>query len=383
LMDALSDLGYPQAVSPAGTPAAAGTPASPRAAVQPQTPPVKGPEDRPASTPWVQAADEIKLDDKRWESWRNAGFTSVMSAPKQGLMPGQGSVLMTAGTRMPEMVIKTPASVVMSFQPLSGSFPGSLMGVLAYVKQTLLDVKQSTAAQKLAGSHPKDTPMPPYDRTLRALQEAMDANRLFLLPATTAPQMDRALELAQSFNLRVAIYGAQQAYGMKNLSTRKTPVLLNAKWPARDKMGDPEAEENLRTLEFREKAPSSAAALDKAGVPFGFYSDGQTPAEFIKAVKKSIDAGLRKDAAIRALTLGPAEMLGVADRVGSIEPGKLANLLISSGDLFDPKSKVKFVFVAGVKFDVPDKPTPPKGEGKGTEEPKTSDPQNAHVSEVF
>jgi hypothetical protein len=88
----------------------------------------------------------------------------------------------------------------------------------------------------------------------------------------------------------------------------------------------------------------------------------------LKAVKKSIDAGLTEDAAIRALTLSSAEIFGVADRLGSIEKGKIANLIIADGDLFNEKTKIEIVFVDGMRFEIrePEKPKdPPKGDLSG------------------
>ena len=118
-----------------------------------------------------------------------------------------------------------------------------------------------------------------------------------------------------------------------------------------------------------DRAPSSPAELAKAGAKFAFYSGGITaPKDIVKAAKKSIDAGLAPDAALRALTLSPAEIFGVADRLGSIENGKIANLVITDGDLFEENTKIKMVFVDGRRFEIrePDKPKdPPKGDITG------------------
>jgi hypothetical protein len=147
------------------------------------------------------------------------------------------------------------------------------------------------------------------------------------------------------------------------------PVLVNLKWPEAEKDADPDEQPSLRTLRFRDKAPSSPTALAKAGVAFAFYSGGITaPKDILKAAKKSIDAGLAPDAALRAMTLTPAEIFGVADRTGSIEIGKIANLVVADGDLFDEKTKIKMVFVDGKRFEThePEKPKdPPKGNMTG------------------
>jgi hypothetical protein len=132
---------------------------------------------------------------------------------------------------------------------------------------------------------------------------------------------------------------------------------------------------------LRDRAPSSPAALAKAGVKFAFYSGAITaPKDMLKAAKKSIDAGLSPDAAIRAFTLTPAEIFGVADRLGSIENGKIANLVVADGDIFDDKTKIKFVFVDGRKFTVrePEKPKdPPKGDLTGKWKLSYNTPQGA------
>jgi imidazolonepropionase-like amidohydrolase len=144
--------------------------------------------------------------------------------------------------------------------------------------------------------------------------------------------------------------------------------LVSLKWPERAKDADPALDDPLRTLEFRDKAPSTPAALVKAKIQFAFYSDGlNNPKDLRKALKKALDAGLTKDEAIRALTLSPAEIYGVADRLGSIDAGKIANLVVTDGDWFEEKTKVKYVFVDGTRFEpLPEEPKKP-GDAKPTD----------------
>ena len=212
--------------------------------------------------------------------------------------------------------------------------------------------------------------VPRYDRTEFALNEALAKHALVLLPGNTSSEIQRALRLAAEWKLNVAIYGGQMGYEVATeLAAKKTPVLVNLKWPEAEKDADPDAETSLRTLRFRDRAPSSPAALQKAGVKFGFYSGGiVSPKDLFPAVKKSIDAGLSPDAALRALTLSAAEIYGIADVLGSIEKGKIANLVVTDGDVFDKKTKIKIVFVDGRKFEVrePLRPSePPKGDLTG------------------
>src|SRR5580704_3843481 len=373
LFDSFTDVGLPAAASPAGGTsegAAGGRRAPATGEIS------RGPEDRPGTTPWRSAADELTLSDKRIESWRNGGFTTVLSAPKGGMFPGQAAVLDLAGDRASEMVVKTPVAFPVSLQPSGGfgNFPGSIMGALAYVHQVWIDTEWSARAQAMYEKNPRGVARPRYDRTEAVLGEAVEEHMLVLIPANNSVQLQRAIELVDLWQLNHGdhvdgvIYGGQMGYevaGEIGARKQKIPVLVNLKWPEAEKDADPDEKPSLRTLRFRDKAPSSPAALAKAGVPFAFYSGGITaPKDIIKAAKKSIDAGLAPDAALRAMTLTPAEIFGVADRTGSIEVGKIANLVVTDGNLFDEKTKIKMVFVDGKRFEThePEKPKdPPKG----------------------
>ncbi len=362
LVDSFTDVGIPAA------PAASGE-GGPRRGQEG----ARGPEDRPASTPWRSAADEVSLSDKRIETWRNGGFTTVVSAPKGGIFPGQAAVLDLAGERAGDLVVKSPVAIPVAFQTsggFGGGFPSSIMGVLAYVHQVWLDTEWSTKAQATYEKNPRSVARPRYDRTEDALADALEDHALVLIPANNSIQLRRALELVDRWHVNGVLYGGQMAYEVApEIAAKKLPVIVNLKWPEAEKDADPEDKASLRTLQFRDRAPSSPAALAKSGVKFAFYSGGITaPKDALKAAKRSIDTGLAPDAALRALTLSPAEIFGVADRLGSIENGKIANLVVTDGDLFDEKTKIKMVFVDGRKFEVreAEKPKdPPKGDISG------------------
>src|SRR5438093_10734128 len=362
LIDSFTDVGLPAAPPASGE----GGPRRPQEGAH-------GPEDRPYSTPWRSGADEVSLSDKRIETWRSGGFTTVVSSPKGGIFPGQAAVLDLAGERAGDLVVKSPVAIPLSFQTsggFGGGFPNSIMGVLAYVHQVWLDTEWSIKAQATYEKNPRSVARPRYDRTEAALSEALEDHALVLIPANNSVQLRRALELVDRWNVKGAIYGGQMAYEVApEIAAKKLPVLVNLKWPEAEKDADPEDKPSLRTLRFRDRAPSSPSALAKAGVKFAFYSGGITaPKDTLKAAKKSIDAGLAPDAALRALTLSAAEIFGVADRLGSIENGKIANLVVTDGDLFEEKTKIKMVFADGRRFEIrePEKPKePPKGDITG------------------
>jgi imidazolonepropionase-like amidohydrolase len=362
LIDALTNLGLAAGETATALPTP-GTPSPPpRAPSQPQA---QGPEDRPSTTPWENAADRVSLEDGRLASWRKAGFTAAVTAPDRGIFTGQAALIHLAGETTRHLVLKTPVALRMNLDAPGGfrGFPGSLMGVIAYARQTYLDAEHDAKAWSTYESNPRGLARPSYDRALGPIRAAVTAGRPVLYPAHWAKEIHRAMALGDEVGARFVIYGGHQAHQVAStLAARKAAVLMSLKWPEKEKDVDPDADESLRVLRFRDLAPSAPAALEKAGVRFAFYSDGiAAPQELLKNVRLAIDAGLSKEAALRAFTLSAAEIYGVADRLGSVEPGKVADLVVTDGDLFEEKTKVKMVFVDGRKYESrePGRPTEP------------------------
>jgi hypothetical protein len=246
---------------------------------------------------------------------------------------------------------------------MGGSYPGSLMGIIAYIRQIYLDADHYKAANELYKSHPQGLPRPAYDRTL----DAVLASPRTLIPAARMVEIDRIVRLSKELKLNAVIYGGEEGWrGADLLAKAKYPMLVSLKWPVRPPDADPSDAESLRVLEMRDKAPTTPAALQKAGVKFAFYSDGLgQPRDIMRAVKRAIDNGLAPADAIRALTLTPAEIYGVSDRLGSIDKGKIGNIVVADGDLFADRTKVKYVFVDGAKYE-PSQETPAARRGPDT-----------------
>ncbi|HEU5411569.1 MAG TPA: amidohydrolase family protein, partial [Candidatus Acidoferrales bacterium] len=325
-----------------------------------------GPQDRPLTTPWIIAADELNLADPRIISWREAGFTTGLVQPEEGIFPGQGSVIDFANEPAGEMVVKPRAALPIAFdtEPSFASFPNSLMGSIAYVRQVFSDTRWYQDAEVAYAAHREGQEHPPYDRTEAVLGEALKSNEPILMPANDRLAIYRAIRLANEWQIHADMYGAQDGYEMASeIAASKMPVFVNVNWPHMQKGAD-EEQITLRELRLWDRAPSSPAALEKAGVTFAFYSGGiKDPKEILKNVKKAIDAGLSPEDALKALTVNPAKMLGVADRLGSIAPGKIGNLVVTDGDIFNEKTKIKDVFVDGHRYRIHEEvsPGPPAG----------------------
>ena len=358
LIDAMTSLGLPR---PAG--ARSRTPAEPRqTAARPMgagpstsTPYSRGPADRPATYTWVNAADQLQPDDDQLARWRAAGFTSAVVVPDRGFFPGHAALVNLAGERPSNMVVATPVALRLNLRGGQGhrGYPSSLMGAFAYIKQLFLDADRYATAWDMYGRNPRGLERPHYDRALEPLAAVREGREPLLFPASSLTEIQRALNTSEEIGVRPILYGMQGGYqAAALLAERNIPVLVSLDWPKAPRNGDPKAETSLDDLRFRLLAPTTPMALHDAGVPFAFYSDSITdPSDVIAGARTAVEAGLDHDLAVRAMTLSAAELFGVADRLGSLEAGKLANLVVTDGDLLAESTKVRIVFVDGRRFE--------------------------------
>ena len=340
LIDSLSNWGI------ADAPAAAN---GGRGAAAQGPPPARGPEDRPMTTSWLRAADLVQPSDGRLDAARSAGFTTAITFPRRGIVAGQGAVVDLAGDSAGQMIVADNAGQYVNLSTAGSGFPNSLMGVIAYVRQVYLDADHYRSAKQFYAAHSRGTQRPDYDR---ALEGVLDSPRV-LLPARRRIDVDRMLRLSSELRLNALLYGLPEGYRSADLLKQaNATALVSLRWPEPSRDADPEEPDALQVLQVRDRAPSTPATLAQNGVKFALYSGGfEKRADFLRALKRATDAGLAPEDALRAMTLWPAEIFGVADRLGSIERGKIANLVVSKGDLFQDGSQVKYVFIDGLKFE--------------------------------
>jgi imidazolonepropionase-like amidohydrolase len=277
-----------------------------------------------------------------------------MSTPESGFFAGQAAVINLGDSEPRESVIAAGVAHRLNFSGSGGfrSYPGSLMGILGYVKQVFSDTQHYSTARAIYDRSPAGKQRLDYDRTLAPLQIAMAERTPFLMPANVGREIDRALLIADEYDLNAVIFGAQGAYSrLDELAAAGAPVLVNLNWPEPEKDRDPEADTPIRTLYHYRKAPATPAELAEAGVSFAFYSGGlASSSEYFKSVRGAIEAGLSEEDALAAMTSSPATILGVDDRIGSIERGKVANLVLASDWPWAEEAEIAAVFVDGRRY---------------------------------
>ncbi len=355
LIDANTSLGIPQpSPSPAGSPAAGGgfgqnrSPASTTVALNSSQPAGLQPE--------VLAEDFLRPGGEQIEAARNLGITTALTAPRQGIWMGQSALINLAGDTPQQMIVRSPVALHVGFTPLrSGGYPTSLMGVFAVLRQMLMDAARYREMQQAYERAPRGMRRPDQDRSLAALLPVLDGVMPVVMYADREREIARALDLAEEFKLKAIIAGGlESAKVADRLRERKVPVLLSLNFPRRTTAALPEADpEPLRVLRERVDAPKAAAKLVAARARFAFQSGGMANiADFHTNLLRAIDNGLGSADALRALTIWPAEILGVSDRLGTIETGKIANLVVTRGDLFDRNRSIVHVFIDGRPVDL-------------------------------
>jgi hypothetical protein len=230
LIDALSTVGLPETSAQPTTPRAE-APATPRfGAQEPAMPVEQGPEFRPFTTTWVRAADLLNPADRRIEETRSAGFSSVVTFPSTGIFAGEGAFLNLSGEKQGRMVVISPAGqyVTMNSRGGFGAYPGSLMGVIAYIRQVSFDADHYKLELKAYDNHPVGQKRPNYDRAVEGL---LESPRL-LLPADDVKQLDRMIRFAAELKRPAVLYGGHQAYQFADgVAKSGLPLLVNLKWP--------------------------------------------------------------------------------------------------------------------------------------------------------
>lgn len=323
--------------------------------------------------PDFETSQVVRYEGPELTRLASAGITSVLAVPANGLLRGQSALINVAapaaspevssvgGDRRGLVIVKAPVAQHVAFlagrggggNPAANAYPGSLLGVIAFIRQSFYDAEWQRDARGYYDRH-KDSARPAFEPTLDALTPALEGKMPVAFDASEEREILRALELAKEFKLDPIIIGGLEASTVvDDLKSAKARVIYSVNFQSVGRAGGggrggPGADIAIRTLHMTQNAPKVPAALDKAGVMFAFASEGQaTPADFVRNVARTVkEGGLTPEAALRGLTSNAAKIAGVGDRLGTIEKGKIANLLVTEGDLFD-SGKVRYVLVDG------------------------------------
>jgi hypothetical protein len=321
-------------------------------------------------------ADNLTDEDGDMAGFRDAGFTAALVVPQAGIYRGQSVLIALRDTSTEEMVLRNNVTQVVGFSTggFGRGYPSSAMGVIALIRQVLLDTRRQATWENSYNNDPTGIPRPETNPAYTALMAALAGDQQVIFDASNTRTAKRGLDIAQEFGLSPIIKGNGNEYDMIDvLVDARVEVIVPVDYPDKPAVGDDDdanLDIGLAALQRWEAAPGNAAAIERAGITFAFTSDGVEPDEFAANVRKAIEAGLSADAALAAVTTKPAAMFGVGSIIGTIEAGKIANLVVATGAPFAEGSEVRHVFVDGVHTEVEASSTPPGGNGGAPADPR-------------
>lgn len=312
-------------------------------------------------TPQRAASAFYATDEDLDHSLRTQGIAARLVAPQTGVIQGTSCVVLTDGGSAREAIIARLAATHMKLTtPFAwGSdnvkFPNSPMGAVALARQAMLDAAWHRGAAAAAASDPTLEP-PEANLALQTLAECHEGGRLVIAEASNELFVLRADKFAREFALRLAVLGSGNEYRrLEEIAATGRPLIIPVNFPKPPPVASPDAaaDATLEELMHWRLAPENPARLCAAGVTIALTSHGlKDREEFLDRVRKAVQRGLSADDALAALTVHPARLLGVEQSLGTIEVGKLANLVIADGDLFTTDAKVLSTWVAGEEFEV-------------------------------
>ncbi len=308
-------------------------------------------------TPQRSAADVLNLDAKQVEKMRLLGFTEALVVPGRGVFRGTSALINLSGDDANKSLIRPQVAQHLAFEQSGfreGSYPGSLMGTIALMRQTFLDSDWYARAQAVYAKQPQGLERPETNEALAALEPATGGKQPVVFEVHDELDVLRSLRLAQEFKLAPWLVGSGYEYRvLPQLAASKAPVILPLNFPAVPEVETPEKalDVDLEELEHWEQAPNNPALLARAGVPFALTpAQLKKPDDFWPRLRLAIKRGLTPEQALAALTTTPAKLLGVSGRYGSLEAGKVANLVVADGDLFD-KGNILSIWVDGQSYE--------------------------------
>ena len=292
----------------------------------------------------VAAAELFKTDEKAAKALRKMGFASVLTFNPDGIARGTSAAVLTDDGLVNEQILKNRVTTHYSLSKGSSKqfYPISRMGAVALLRQTEID------ANWFANQSPRpfaDVSLEAYiaDDALPKVMSAFDWKTVLLT--------DRiGDEMGHQYIIRG---GGDEYQRLEEVKETGATLILDVNFPAAPAVSDPVLAEyvTLRQLKHWELAPYNLARVNDAGIPFVITSNGSDKA-FWKNLKLAVENGLSEEAALDAMTTTPARLMSLESEIGSLEPGRLANLVISDGPLFAKESRILSTWIRGNRHEV-------------------------------
>ncbi len=299
---------------------------------------------------------------KALQDMREIGFTSANVVPARGILRGTGAFASLSGENPNAAVIRPDVFQHVAFETAGGQgvFPASLMGVIAAIRQSFFDARHYALDQAHYATNAAARKRPPFNTALDALRLATEKKIPFAFEPGSAVMVDRVTALSSELGVQPVILSSGQEWRRPDLAKASgAAFIVPLNFPEAPKFTEDDdwhgvTLDQLRTLDW---APGNASLLRSNGLDIAFTTYGLGDKKsFRKNLQTAIARGLSEDEALAALTTAPAKLCGVDKQLGSIEPGKMANLTVVEGtNYFAGEDAIREVWIDGRVF----QPAPP------------------------
>ncbi|HLZ86317.1 MAG TPA: amidohydrolase family protein, partial [Puia sp.] len=296
--------------------------------------------------PETDASRLFNVDDAKAKPMRDIGFGTVLSHVKDGIARGTGVVVTLANDNENLVIVKQKASAHYSLNKGTStqSYPSSLMGSIALLRQTYIDAAWYKS-------------QPYHEGTNLSLQAWNDEQTLPQIFDGSDKWGDlHGDRIGDEFGVQYIIKAGENEYQrIKEIAATKASFIVPLDYPQAMDVEDADNARfvSLADMKHWELAPTNPGAFEKAGIPFCLTTaDLRDTKTFFANLRKAFDFGLTETKALEALTKTPATLIGIYDKVGSLDAGKLANFLITTGPVFNEKTNIVENWVQGKKYDV-------------------------------
>jgi len=310
--------------------------------------------------PETRAVRGYSPDKKVIEPLRELGFTTAIIAPTRGIVRGTSALVALAEQDPNEVIVKSDVFQHIAFETHEEderAYPGSLMGAIAAVRQSFFDAQHYALDQADWQKKPQGRKRPEFDPSLEALQPATAGKQRVLFEPGSALMVNRVGHVARELKLDYAIVSCGQEWRRPDLAKETgATFIVPVNFPSLPKLPSEDDWEqvtldNLRAWDWAAENPA-LLRQQKLDIALTTYSLADKKV-FRKNVKTALERGLSETDALAALTTIPAKLCGVEKQLGTIEPGKIANLTIVDGKgYFDPEARVREVWVDGRNYHV-------------------------------
>lgn len=297
-------------------------------------------------TPQLRAIDGVYHDDRSFVEARENGVTTVVTGPgSANVIGGQFAALKTYGRRIEDMILKEPAAMKVAFGENPKSVynerkqaPTTRMATAALLRESLMRAKEYREQLEEYKQDSENNDKPEYDMKLNALVEVLDRKIPLKAHAHRADDILTAIRIAKEFNVDISIEHCTEGHLIKDILLEEgVSAVVGPSLTDRSK------------IELRNQSIKTPGILAKAGVRVAIMTDHPCiPVQYLSlCAALAVKEGMDEDDALKAITINAAKISGIDERVGSLEAGKDADIVIYDGHPFELKSRVVTTIING------------------------------------